>query len=563
MRLRTPWNLKTARAAGFEFSDRPMTSGPLLTVSGVRQTSDALSSLPALAKFAEIEIKGAKPGTQIFLKTEAITSKPQIIAGYQTKGYPILLSALQATVGHLNVTGPSGSGKSTLLGLIIYQLIRLGFAVVLIGFKALDYILLACMKAAADSLTRVNALGKLLRGEFSLVTLDPDIPSRGISGLLEGDSKYPPYVRAARLLRGLGQVGGAQDPTRRYFNATGQAVLQKIGNLGNSMRDLAAKLNAQKLDRDTLYATAGLRHEIEQQAAIDVANIAPGDAADVNLSKIITEGGALLVDACSQVVGDVATAFGSLVFDSIVSEKRKVDPQNKTPLFVVIDEAQQMFRPQLKLAVEQTRGFNVRLLLAYHSPGQFGPEDWESVCMARTRIICGAVPGGALDQVLLPRLFGKEKIYPLHFGESLGESTSSSVTHSSGMFGRSISVGNSASQTDQTTFGFSEKDEFVWGPNETLELNCDAKKFVLHVSPPCDFADFGPKAIVCERGAVHLTESEIKHFTDLVLKETKNTTFAAKAAPKQLPELSQTDAEKRSSFLRILDTTYEALHQPN
>jgi hypothetical protein len=555
MQIDYKWDLKRVRAEGFELSDRPMTAGPYKSAEGCRQIADLLSDLPNFINYAEVQLKG-KRGRHVWIKVPQLVSNPHIFVGYQPSGHVALLPAFEATNGHLGISGPSGSRKSTRLALILYQLIRLGFPVILIGFKAIDYILLAALKAAADSKTRLDPQGNRVGTTFSFVTLQPNVRCKGLTGLFQPDANVPIWLRAAQLLDALGQGGGVTDPARRFFRVCGQELLLRVPDWGSSIRDLHNRISTLRLNEKTAYNTAGFRNELAQLAAIEVANLPETHPAAVNLSKVIAENSVVYVDAYCQGAGETGSAFGGVVLDAAIAAKQKVDPTNSKRVVIPLDESQQLGRAQLKLKVEQTRGFNTSLMPVYHSASQFGAEDWESICMCRTRIICGAVPGGFTDQVLLPHMFGKKTIYPMSFSESDGVTLQISTGTTSGPVGGSVSFGTSSGDSKQKNVGFSEQEAFAWGPNETLELNADFEKSVLHVSPPCGLAQFGPKPIICEQPDLLLSFDEIRRISNDVLSDKRDTFIPGKcgATDHVLPELSHTAMEKRSALLKILDS---------
>lgn len=179
--------------------------------------------------------------------------------------------------------------------------------------------------------------------------------------------------------------------------------------------------------------------------------------------------------------------------------------------------------------------------------------------MARTRIITGAPPGGFTDQVLLPRSFGKEKVYSMNFGCGLG--TTFTTTQQTGPMGTTF--GTASGESEQTNYGFSEKDEFVFGPNETSELNNDPAKFVLHPSPGHGLSNFGGKPIICKRGEPHLTIDEIKMWSDRAFEATRQETENVTPADAPSAALSPEKEARRRTLLSILERIEAISQSPN
>jgi len=177
-------------------------------------------------------------------------------------------------------------------------------------------------------------------------------------------------------------------------------------------------------------------------------------------------------------------------------------PRRDALVFLFIDEAQQFPRPFLKQLVEQCASSGIRLVMTFHTLGQM-QDDWETLSMTQTRIIYGAPVGGRTEEHL-QRLFGMHKEYPLNFGENIGSSYQTSVSHTSSSSGSSVSVSESVGDSRSFSIGFSERDAFAWNLNDTLALNYDRDRFVIQVSPGAELAHYGDKAIVCQRGGSHI-----------------------------------------------------------
>src|SRR5207249_214234 len=98
-----------------------------------------------------------------------------------------------------------------------------------------------------------------------------------------------------------------------------------------------------------------------------------------------------------------------------------------------------------------------------------------------------------------------------------------------------------SSRSQQFGFGFTESEEPVWTPNDTLKLNYHDEQFVLQVSPGAEFAQFGPSAIVGQRGGMHLSFEKINQLTAEALTNTPDTYLPGEPRTKQIeaPQVSR------------------------
>ena len=252
-------------------------------------------------------------------------------------------------------------------------------------------------------------------------------------------------------------------------------------------------------------------------------------------------------------VGGVATAASALVAQAAIFAKRRSSHLNDKLLFLVIDEAQQVPRSFLTQSVEQCAGSGIRLILAYHNLEQMGDQA-ETMAMTQCKIITGATPGSKTDK-FLQSLFGTKKAFSLTINQSDSSSASESSTQTTGPSGNSVSLGQSLGKGQQSGFGLSEKECFVWEANDTLELNNNREMYVLQVSPGAEFSHYGNRPILCLRGGAHMTFDEINKVAEDTLKNTPDTFLPGAlklSEPKRL-ELPAGLAEKRSLWLAVLN----------
>lgn len=302
-------------------------------------------------------------------------------------------------------------------------------------------------------------------------------------------------------------------------------------------------------------------NEIAQLAAIDQANKSSEDRTSINIERTIRNSGGIYFDCCFQDVGAMATPVCAVIVQAIIAVKRAVWPGRNRRIFIFIDEAQMFPREFLKQLIEQAAGSGVILVLAYHTLDQMG-DDVETISMTQARMIFGAVPGGSTDRHL-QCLFGTHTVYRRNFSDSAGVSASESVTYTQGPTGNSMAIGNGLARTQQSSFGFTEVEEQVWTPNDTLKLNDNRDHFVLQVTPGAEFAQYGPSAILAHRGGTHLSFDTINQLTEDALNNTPDTYLPN--APRVelievaefLPELT----EKRSAWLGILNKAAERIRR--
>jgi hypothetical protein len=123
--------------------------------------------------------------------------------------------------------------------------------------------------------------------------------------------------------------------------------------------------------------------------------------------------------------------------------------------------------------------------------------------------------------------------------------------------GKSVSVAHGQATSRQAGCSLTERETPVWGPNDTLQLNYDKDRFVLQVSPGAEFAFFGPRAILCQRGGSHLSFDEINRTTREVLADTKNKILPGAEKPRLLgaPALSPELQAKRGAWLEAFERT--------
>lgn len=300
-------------------------------------------------------------------------------------------------------------------------------------------------------------------------------------------------------------------------------------------------------------------NELAQLAAIDQANKSGEDRTSIDIERTIRNSGGIYFDCAFQDVGALATPVCAVIVQAIIAVKRIVWPGRSRRIFVFIDEAQMFPREFLKQLIEQAAGSGVILVLAYHTLDQMG-DDVETISMTQARMIFGAVPGGSTDRHL-QCLFGTHIVYRRNYSNAAGVSASESVTNTYGPVGDSLSISNGLARTQQSSFGFTEVDESVWTPNDTLKLNDNRDHFVLQVSPGAEFAQYGPSAILAHRGGTHLTFDKINRLTEDALNNTPDTYLpnAPRVEQIEAPQFPPQLAEKRASWLAILNKAAERI----
>jgi len=538
-----------------------LTRGRLLRLKGHNQIAKGLSDLASLAQFTEVEIVGINGAPSLFILVESLLLFPQVILGFHVSGCPLLLGVLKAMIGHILILGLTQSGKSTTLASLVFQLVRLGYFVGGVSLKDTDPVLVGSMKAAADSPTRLDKDGNRYAIPFRFFSLKAGEFTEGVNTLAQPVHDQPVWMRVAELLVALGLGGSDKDAARAYFIASAQALLQDVREWGGSFRELQQTIAAMKLDRDTLYSTAGLRHAIAQQAAIEQANLPEDHPTNIPLGELIQQQGAFYGSACYQDAGAVASATAGLIVKAIIAAKRKVCPDRNRKIIVFIDEAQLFPQALLKQMIEQAASNGVILIIVQHNLDQFG-EEWESLSMMQVRFIFSAVAGSATDRHL-QHLFGTKRDFLFSFNRGSGTSTSQTFTESEGPLGDSVSLAKGQAENRQEGFSLTERETETWGPNDTLALNYDRDRFVLQVSPGAEFAFFGDKAILCQRGGSHLGFDEINRVTREVLANTENKILPGAAKPKLLsaPELSPALQAKRNAWLAALGNTASQIRE--
>jgi hypothetical protein len=542
----------------------PLPYGSVLRLQGHAKISAGLSDLPSLTQYGQVEIVGNNGASSLYISTESLISFPQLFLGFHVSGCPILLGVRKATAGHILILGQTQTGKSTTIASLMFQLSRLGYCTAGVGLKGTDPVVLGGMKIGVDSPTRMDKDGNRHGGPFKFISLTPGEHTHGFNALAQPGFEQPIWMRAGELLLALGMGGGEQDAARRYFTASAQAQLQMLQHWGTSFGQLKEKLDTLKQDRDTRYSTAGLRHEVDQQAAIEQANLPDGHKANVWLGDMMEQRGSIYYSAGSLDAGPVASACAGLFAQAVISVKRKLFPDRNHLLWLFIDEAQLFPLPLLKILIEQAAGSGLRLIVSQHNLSQFG-EEWESLSMMQTRLIFGAVPGSATARHL-QSLCGTKRDFLFSFNRGNGSSISQTVTQSRGPSGDSASVAEGDTNNKQAGCALTERESDVWGPNETLALNYDREAFVAQVSPGAEFAFFGDKAIFCTRGGSPFSFNEINRVAREVLDDTANKILPGAGKPKLLsaPKLSPELEARRNACLALFETTAaqirEAIH---
>jgi hypothetical protein len=558
------WDLEKVRAQGIEIAiGTRLTTGPLLRLKGLKRAARGLSNLVRLAKFAEVEIVGINGAPSTFITTCSLISKPQVIVGYHdTYGFPVLLGAIEVLKSHAALIGMTQGGKSTLLALIIYQLSRLGFPVFLISMKTLDEVLVASLKAACDSHTRLDSKGQLMTAPFMIYTLEPGKKTRGINVMpaIRSTVMSESAIRPI-LFRGLSEGGAERDPRQRFFDTFASAMLQRIPELGESLQELAGKLDALDQTQEEKRFGAGLQSEVKQQGSIEQANLPESHPSNIDILSVLKKGGAVIFDACFQDTGLLGTANAALVLLMIVQLKRKHMPSRDVILYLPIDESQKFNQELLKQLIEQLAGFGIRLILCYHNLEQLG-ENQETIGMTQVKFVFNANPGGETDKYL-QSLHGTKTAYNFNHGNSEGSNTSESVTETSGPSGCSIGISTGSGQSQQSNCGFSETEKLAWPPNATLRLNSDPNLFVLSINPGAEFACYGTLPILCNRGGFHLTWQEVKELNEAALNSDPDAFIPGAPQIKLLPapDLTPALAEQRARWSAILRACAENIHK--
>lgn len=555
-------NLKKIREHGIEISmGRRQRTGPLLKLSGLRDISRGLSNLILLAMFVEIEIVGILGALSTFITTESLLKYPQVIVGFSAVyGFPILIGATEALKYHAALIGMTQGGKSTLLSLIIFQLSRLGFPVILFSMKSLDASLLASLWDACNAKTRVGDDGEPTTAPFQIYTLEPGMRTRGLNVMPTIRSNVHSESAFRSILhRGLTEGGSERDPRRRFFSTFEFAMLRKIPELGNSLLELENRFSEMDQTQEEKRFGASLLSEVSQLASIEQANLPEDHPANIEMLSVLKRGGVIYVDACFQDAGASGTANAALVLLTIVQLKRRHMPSRDFIIYVPIDESQKFNQEILKQQIEQMAGYGIRFILCYHNLEQLG-ENQETLGMTQVKFIFNAVPGGDTDRYI-QNLHGTKTDYLFNHGLSEGTGSNTSYSVSSGPSGTTFTHGTGTNRSQQTSCGFSETEKLVWPPNSTLHLNGDPNLFLLSVNPGSECACFGNTPILCNRGGFHLTWEEVKEMSDAALNSDPHAFIPGAPRARQVaaPALSSDLEEKRMRWSSILSNNADKI----
>lgn len=516
------------RSANFEVSvNQPLGPGRILYVAGIKQASRALSNLPTLSRFSQIAIRSKRGKLVLYIGVARLIERPQIIIGFDSQDFPLLLG-LQSIEGHLTLIGQTRSGKTQLAALILFQLNRLGICVIAIGCKAVDNLLIASLKAACDSPTRLDANGNRVRAKYEFCTLQPGVRTMAFNPLAQ---QRPPHsqftIEAANFNRAFIAGNPAINPASRYFAGESLRLLLRCWP-ASSMRELAAKIERLKLNRDEKYSTAAIRNEILQFASIDQLNRPISDPLSINVATSIHSGGAIYIDCNAQDAGTLATPFASASVQSAITTKRAIAPGRSTIIIILIDEFQIFSREYGKQLIEQASSSGIILILIYHTLDQMG-EDAETISMTQARIILGAVPGGSTDRHL-QHLFGTREILRPSFGQVAGRSKTSNFSQSQGPIGTTITYGTGDANSQQSNITMTPDEDAVWKINDTLRLNNNREEYVCSAYPGAELTQWGG-AVLGIRDEAHFSFDEINKIANDTLQNASNTYL-----PSQTPE---------------------------
>jgi hypothetical protein len=556
--------LDRMRREGFDVSvNTPLDGGRILHAVGIKDAADKLTDLATLSKYSQIAIRATWSLLTFFIGVAQLLERPQVIIGFHHTGFPLLLG-LKALEGHLTILGQTRTGKTQLVALIIYQLCRLGFTVIIIGCKALDNLLLASAKAGVESKTRLNASGELTGGILEFSTLQPGIPTMSFNPFAQKVSRYTqPIIEAGNLVRAVTAGNPASNPLVRYYAGAGVEMIVKVPR-SSSAKELIDNIDKLKLNKDEQYRIAGVRTEIKLMSHFQQMNLPISDPSSIDLARAVREQRAVYIDCNAQDTGTLATPVAGMTLQAVIAAQRAESPSRAQRTFVVVDEAQVMPREALKIQVEQSASAGISLILLYHTLAQMG-EEAETISMTQAKIILGAEAGGVTDRYL-QNLFGTQIVGRRSLNLSTSKNATYSFSESAGPAGLSITNGITAAEAKMIGFAIAETEEQVWKINETLALNDDREQFVYIVSPGAELSHWGG-AIVGIRDGMHLTFDEINRVAEDTLRNLPNTYIAnAKPSPRApAPTMSTTSAPTehpaRVQWLQIFAKTIDKLRQ--
>jgi hypothetical protein len=551
MKSRCPYDLDRLRNKGVFLSiGRRLTSGKLIRARNLREAADILSDRLALAQALELEIVGLNGSPSLFIYIPSLLARPHIIVGYHESGLPILI-AVEDLKGHFCVVGLTQAGKSLVLGLIGYQLVRLGHGAVFLGMKAPDPMPLAHMRWACESKTRLDDQGHRVSAPFAYFTLEFNTRTRSLNCQVQWRWNLPKWLKAGVLLKSLGRDGFINDRLGHYFTTSEQALLQKVPDWGDSLRELRDAVERVKQTREEYKSTSGLRHELAQLAEIDQLNLPAGHPSSIDVAAMLKERGVIYFDPCCLDLGSVGTAVAAYFLQTVIFIKRNLIPDRNKRLYIFIDEGQKLPLSLVAGWIEQLAAYGMHLGLTVQNISQLG-DYAETISMTQTRIVFSAVPEGLTDR-LIRSLCGTAKEWAPSF--SVGQSNSLSAGESVGPSGTTVSTGSVTGE--QLGFSLTEHDAPAWTTNDTLNLNNNTDEFLVSVTA----GHFGPTPIRCQRGGVVIPFDVANALAEDTLKNSPNGFLPGQPPVKQLPAPATPNplADKRAAWLATLKAKAEKI----
>jgi hypothetical protein len=558
MTTRLPLDLKRIRAEGFSVSVGPhVHSDTTLLLDSPAKIAAGLSNLPGLLPYKQIAISFLSGMLCLILSAAQVISNPQIWTGYhKPTGCPLLVGVKWAMEGLMTILGPTRSGKSSILALILWQLFRLGYPMMVIGLKSFEPLFAAMFKDGSEALTRIDGrTGELVGAPFEYCTLQPNLRTKGFNYHAQKGIFLPKWLEDSNLVQCLSSLADPNDPNQDYFRGSGFDLLQGLPERPVSFTDLHKRISRLKLNERKSYSTGGLRHKIGILAQIEQNNLSADDPFNINLARSYHRRGCVYVDVCFQDTGPVAPIVASLAAQAFVSNKRRNDPNPRHIAVLAIDEGQKFPRQHLKQLVEQVAGAGVRLITAYHDLSQLGAEDWPTIAMSQVRILNGAVPG-SLTADHIQNLFGTTEEYVLSF--SAGDNKTSSAGRTWGPVGESVTEGFAKGVQNGVTL--TPRESPTCRLNDILDLNYDSRQFVYMVSPGAELSYHGPKALMAERGPLPLSWDRVNELAAKTLTDSPDTFVPGQPRPKLL-SAAPIATDKRCAWVAILNETAEKIRK--
>jgi len=298
---------------------------------------------------------------------------------------------------HTWLYGSTGSGKSRLLRLLIEGTIEQGFPTIVVDCKG-------------DLVADVAAFcAKYQLGPDRVVILDPS-DSTNVAGFnpLELDD-VEPFARATIMTAGLMKAFGEGDEMKPWLMDYARHALAPLASAGLTLLDMDPFLRDQGFRAVLLERCSDPRvrafwaHVDQMPAAMREERIGAaltrvsllfsagegvrrifGSPVSFDFNKLIDAAGVLLVNASESAGIDqsAATLLGVTVVQKILEVASRRAPGHRVPIFLFIDEFQEVASPDVVRSLAKARGWALHLTAAHQDLGQVKkvPGLYESLC---------------------------------------------------------------------------------------------------------------------------------------------------------------------------------------